>query len=403
VGAALSLVLAGSLLAVPSRPALSADPALCTEVVGFSQTQQWFYGGFLNVVDQARWQLRFIFGGDISVWADPSNWTGPADHPCATNAATPDRVIYDLTIAGYTSTSDTLYLRTYLGTVIANAHARYPSARVHLMPVIGGPNNSVCDWPISDPQQSQPYVRASWNHNTLSAAIAYALADHPEVGMAIDTEINDGDPPIFCAGYKDWIGHIADVALPKLSGAIANQMLAHFGGVPSPSPSPTPPPSPTPTATSTPSPVPSSSLPTPTATAPSSSITFDEPGNGSANRALNGQWPTGIADWGTGQWYLSGPWRLFTTNSISYPNGTPRSASFTFVVPKILVSVAAFNGGTVSSTVTLSCAGNSTVSQVLAANTTATITTGWTVPCSTSVTIGSSNGWDTNLDSIAYR
>ena len=29
------------------------------------------------------------------------------------------------------------------------------------------------------------------------------------------------------------------------------------------------------------------------------------------NRVLSGQYPTGVADWGANQWYLSRPWRAF--------------------------------------------------------------------------------------------
>jgi hypothetical protein len=65
-------------------------------------------------------------------------------------------------------------------------------------------------------------------------------------------------------------------------------------------------------------------------------------------------------------------------------------------------SVKAFNGGTSASTVTLACAGNTTKVQSVAANQLLTISTGWTVGCST-VTFGSSNGWDTNLDDLMFN
>jgi hypothetical protein len=119
-------------------------------------------------------------------------------------------------------------------------------------------------------------------------------------------------------------------------------------------------------------------------------------------RFLNGQYPTGQIDWGTNQWWLSGPWGLFTTNSISLPSASVTSASFTFLVPRILLSVDIYNGGTTSSTVTISCAGNPTRTQLLAAGQVMTLSTGWTTACSP-VTLGSSNGWDTNFDNVTYR
>jgi hypothetical protein len=127
-------------------------------------------------------------------------------------------------------------------------------------------------------------------------------------------------------------------------------------------------------------------------------VTFDDLSG--PNRGLNGQY-AGI-DWGSGSWYLSGPYGRFATNSVSYPNGAPVSASFAFLAPRILQSIDAFNGGGTSSTVTLSCIGNATVAQPVAAGQLLTIATGWSVPCAT-VTLGSTNGWDTNVDNLIHR
>ena len=116
---------------------------------------------------------------------------------------------------------------------------------------------------------------------------------------------------------------------------------------------------------------------------------------------LNGQYPTGVANWGTNVWYTSPPWRLFTTNSVSFNGPGQTSGTFTFVTPKRLLSVKAFNGGTVSSTITLSCTGNGTKSVPVAVNTVVTINTNWLATCS-AVTVGSSNGWNTNFDDFVY-
>jgi hypothetical protein len=52
--------------------------------------------------------------------------------------------------------------------------------------------------------------------------------------------------------------------------------------------------------------------------------------------------------------------------------------------------------------VTIACAGNPTRTQLLAAGQLMTLSTGWTTACSP-VTLGSSNGWDTNFDNVTYR
>ena len=120
----------------------------------------------------------------------------------------------------------------------------------------------------------------------------------------------------------------------------------------------------------------------------------------SAGGALNGPYPSGVVDWGSNAWWRSGPWGQFTTNSVSFTSSGV-SASFRFIAPRRLVSLRAFNGGTTTSTVTLSCAGNPSKTTAVGPNQVLTIATGWSATCSV-VTVGSSNGWDTNFDDIAH-
>jgi hypothetical protein len=127
-------------------------------------------------------------------------------------------------------------------------------------------------------------------------------------------------------------------------------------------------------------------------------VTFDD--RSGQSQALNGQYPTGIIDWGTGSWYHAGPYGSFRTKSVSFNQGVT-SRSLTFVSPRRLVSLQAYNGGTGPSTVTLSCAGQPTKTVTLAAGQFTTITTDWAGTCTT-VTIGSSNGWDTNFDNLTH-
>jgi len=120
------------------------------------------------------------------------------------------------------------------------------------------------------------------------------------------------------------------------------------------------------------------------------------------NRVLNGQYPTGVIDWGTNGWWLSGPYGAFTTNSVSFNGKNGTSQGFGLPTPRRLVQVDAYNGGTVTSTVTLSCNGQPTRTFSVAVRTTATLATGWTSPCNT-ITITSSNGWNTNFDNFTLQ
>jgi hypothetical protein len=157
------------------------------------------------------------------------------------------------------------------------------------------------------------------------------------------------------------------------------------------------------TPTRTPTPI-APSTPTPTLTptpgGSQTSVTFDT--LASPGRALTGQYPSGVVDWGSGAWYLSGPWGQLRTNSVSFNGPGATSASFTLLSPRRVVQLDAFNGGTVSSTITLACAGQPTVSVSLAANQLRTVVTNWSGTCTT-VTVGSSNGWDTNFDSLLLQ
>lgn len=129
----------------------------------------------------------------------------------------------------------------------------------------------------------------------------------------------------------------------------------------------------------------------------SQTLTFDD--LSSPNRPLSGQYPSGLADWGNGTWWLASPWGRFTTNSISTTSPSQTSGSITLLSPRRLVQVDVYNGGTATSTITLACAGQATVSVLVPVGALQTIATGWAGTCS-SLTIGSTNGWNTNFDNL---
>jgi hypothetical protein len=90
------------------------------------------------------------------------------------------------------------------------------------------------------------------------------------------------------------------------------------------------------------------------------------------------------------------------TNSVSFPSATNLTESFTFVTPRRLISLDAFNGGVTPTSITISCAGQAPKVVSLGAGQVTTIATGWSGNCS-SVTITSTNGWNTNLDNIRVQ
>ena len=108
-----------------------------------------------------------------------------------------------------------------------------------------------------------------------------------------------------------------------------------------------------------------------------------------------------MIDWGSGQWYHSGPWGAFTTKSVSFDGAGVTLRAFGFLTPRRLVSLRAYNGGPGATTVTLRCAGQADAVAGVAPAQVATIVTGWTAGCTT-VTVGSSNGWHTNFDDLVH-
>ena len=117
---------------------------------------------------------------------------------------------------------------------------------------------------------------------------------------------------------------------------------------------------------------------------------------------LAGQYPSGVIDWGNGGWFLSSAYGQFLGNSISFNGSGPTTGTFNFVTPRKLFQPDAFNGGTTSSAVSVSCKNQQTKQVRLAPNQMATIQTGWTDPCTT-VTISSSNGWFTNFNNLKVK
>ena len=124
--------------------------------------------------------------------------------------------------------------------------------------------------------------------------------------------------------------------------------------------------------------------------------TFDDHG---ANTILNGTY-AGIT-WGTNAWDVDGPIATDATNSISFNSATVTGEPFSFTSPQVLLSAQVYSNSNTTAMITLSCAGNPTVDATVAPNAATTLTTDWQTPCTT-VTVTSSNSWNTNLDNLVY-
>jgi hypothetical protein len=371
------LVLIGLSLAssLSVAPAMAQATFTCTEVIGFSQTTGWYQGGFISSIpDSGNWQLRWYSGGSVDLWADPNfgGWSPSAlVSRCSQGSSTPDRVVMNVS-GDYNADPNWWARQTHQ--VIQNIQARYPWIRsIALQPVIGGPGGSLC--PTSDPAASQPWVRATYNFAYIKQGLAMNTGGQVVFGASVEVRS--------CADYLDWAGHM----VPDGYAAAGYAEAQFWASSSPPTPNSVPP-------TNTATRVPSTNTPS-ASTSTQSVVTFDDLAN--PNRPLTGLY--GSLDWGSGDWWLAGRYAEFPTNSVSFNGPGLGSATINLPTARRLVQLDVDNGGSAPTTISLSCPGQLTVQVGLAPHQTTTIRTNWTGECS-SLTISSTNGWDTNVDNI---
>ncbi len=205
-----SFFLAVVLVSAPvPRLAAAAEPVVlapqggfvCTLVIGFSQTAEWYEAGgvFESVVGDDRWQLKWAGGAGVDRWSDPDDvaWGAEVLSPCAAGSEAPDRIV--LSISGPFGEDEDAWVGAIKGSVDL-IRGRYPSARrIGLVPVVGGPSHRDCTF---DGRR----VRASWQHLYVDNAIEKVIdADHTGMLFA-------GPSPEVrtCDDYRDALGHLTE-------------------------------------------------------------------------------------------------------------------------------------------------------------------------------------------------
>ncbi len=190
---AISLATVAACSATPTAPDSPTDGrALYTEILGQSQTQQWF-----PQLTLPNWQARIQTGSGYMHWLDPNHriWTNPV-----TPGVTPpvpmnqiERVVLtigqapeDVDVAG---TYESLVARC-----ITTIRAKYPAVRqILLQPLAAGPNRRTC---------------------TFDNAIVLTTKNLPAIETAI-TKLVGGDVaagfvPLVddCSEFRDATGHL---------------------------------------------------------------------------------------------------------------------------------------------------------------------------------------------------
>jgi hypothetical protein len=135
--------------------------------------------------------------------------------------------------------------------------------------------------------------------------------------------------------------------------------------------------------------------------APPLYITFDDP-HLPAGTELQGQYPSGVIDWGSGEWQIGVPQGKFGTFNLSLADASATTAKFSFYSPRIFVGVDVYNGGSEAAVVTVHSPEIREISCTLKPGELQRIRTGWRDP-SSSVIFDLKNGGKLRFDNLAYR
>lgn len=143
---------------------------------------------------------------------------------------------------------------------------------------------------------------------------------------------------------------------------------------------------------------------------PPSLITFDDP-HLPARTPLVGQYPSGVIDWGHGEWQIGTPFGEFGTFTLALSDTKAEHAEFSFYAPRIFAGFDAYNDGDTDATITMRSATVQSsvvrpgetreVSYTIKAKELRRLRTGWLEP-SSKVSFAFTNGQGLRFDNLAY-
>ena len=129
-------------------------------------------------------------------------------------------------------------------------------------------------------------------------------------------------------------------------------------------------------------------------------ITFDDP-HLPAGSPLIGMYPSGIVNWGNGDWKVGTPFGKFGTFTLTRANPAKATEEFRFYAPRIFVSMDIYNDADSDAQVTFHSPQNRDVSFDIKAKELRRVKTGWRNPTS-HVTITFRNGKLLRFDNLGY-
>jgi hypothetical protein len=133
---------------------------------------------------------------------------------------------------------------------------------------------------------------------------------------------------------------------------------------------------------------------------PPSYITFDDP-HLRAGTPLVGQYPSGLIDWGKGDWEIGTPHGKFATFNLALVDPKARQADFHFYMPFIFSGIDVYNDGDTDATLVVRSPEIREISFTIKPKELRRLRTGWRDP-SSSVTFEIANGEALRFDNLAY-
>jgi hypothetical protein len=134
--------------------------------------------------------------------------------------------------------------------------------------------------------------------------------------------------------------------------------------------------------------------------APPLYLTFDNPHLG-AGTSLEGDYPSGVMDWTTGQWKIGVPEGKFGTFNLLPADPAQERLEFTFHAPRILVGIDVYNAGSSDAAVILRSENGLATASTIRSGQLRRIRTGWSEAALHTV-VELKNGGGLRFDNLAY-
>jgi len=178
----------------------ASGPFVCNQVTGGKLTMEWFAAGFENVVDNARWQVKWREDAYVEEWANAQSgfWTAQVDSACASSTNAPDRLVFGAVSFKYKTQAE---WRTGITQAVNNFKAKWPSVRrIDLVTQIRGPNNMNCPTPPTAGETIAVPPEQDAALADVAAAFPGFVFVAPKVEAHACSEFQGGGPHLTTAG-----------------------------------------------------------------------------------------------------------------------------------------------------------------------------------------------------------